>query len=139
MAGDAGGAQQRLLLPHLAPLAVVALVGGDRARDGAGAALGAQPQVHLERRVARRLGQALAHLVHDARRPRGGVGLRGLPHGLGNHHDVGVGAVAKLRAAEAAHANKRDARRLLGQLLVLQVGVDFRFQRRLQHRLPHDG
>ena len=139
VAGDDCGAQQRLAFPDFAPFAVVALVAGDGAHHRAGAALRAQSQIHLERRVAGGFGQPRAHLVDDLRRPSNSGGFVGFLARLGDDHHVGVRAVAEFGAAEAAHADDGDAG---GRLVVRrrsEIGVHFGAKRGLEHGLPHVG
>ena len=122
IAGDPGGAQQRLQLPGLAPLGVVALVAGQGAHQRPVAPLRPQVAVHLQRRVLRRLAQAAAHGFTNRDRPLQWI------HRLGPTAR-GVCAAPLLRRTVVIHVSLLDvdvappALGALGTVAVLRDGL----------------
>ena len=110
VAGHGPRTQERLALPGRRPALVVLLVRREGAHERPVASLRAQPGVHLERRFG-------THRPEQAADPgchRQGLGLGTLRVGarqrLVHEEDVGVGAVAELAPAQAAHRDHRVAR-----------------------------
>ena len=130
---DRRGTQQRLRLPHRRPLAVVGGVGVEAPDQRTLLALGSQAGVHLERRVARLLGEQLADVVGHRLRHRRSQLRVGTGQRLVHEHHVGVAAVAELVAAVATHRDDRHPGRHLLALGGLDA-ADRRSQGRVERR-----
>ncbi len=108
--------EQRLALPRRRPLAVVGLVALDRQREGADASLRAQPHVDPEdvALVGHRLDDLDDLAAHAAEVLAVGQAALARPRRLAlravDEHEVDVGRVVQLLAAELAHADDGQRR-----------------------------
>ena len=111
VADDGVGAEQRLGLPHLRPLAVVGGVRRERAHERALLALRPEAGVDDEGGIGAGREQELPQLVRD------GMGVRRRLLAVGavqrhvHEHHVGVAAVRQLEPAVATHRDDRHPRR----------------------------
>ena len=116
VAGDRTGLEQRLELPGLRPLRVVALVAGQRADQRTGLALGPQRGVDRPDRALPGVVRADPHQVRGELR-RGAQGRRLVVPlgGLGHEDHVDVADVVELVAAALAHRDHAEPRAVGGR------------------------
>jgi hypothetical protein len=129
--------EQRLALPDLGPPLVVLGVGGQRPHEGAGPPLG--PQVGVDGQdglVGHGAEEVLDH-AGDRERPVRHHGVVRAGQRVVHEQDVGVGGVADLAAAEAAHGHHEEAGRHRRQPLVpgddLRGDADGGLEREVRH------